>query len=247
MDGEPRRLVVGIHPVREAVRVHGAGLRSVLVAQRAGPTLERLARFAADSGVPHVERVSRAALDRLARGVSHQDVAAWAPPLDLLPLERLLETERFLGVALDAVQDPQNFGAVIRSAVGLADAAVVWAEHASAPLTPATFRASAGAIEHARLARVPSLVGALSQARGLGIRAVGLDASAPQSLSEIDLTGPTLIVVGSEHQGLGRRVRASCDTLARIGIQSGIDSLNASVAVAVALYEAARQRAISDT
>ena len=239
------RLVVGLQPVREAVRVHGARLERLAVDRKTTPRLDALTRFAADQGVGRIDRVDRADLDRIAGNTSHQGVAAWAPDLELSSLEALLATPDLLAVALDAIQDPQNFGAVVRSAVALADAPILWAEHSSAPLSPATFRASAGAIEHARLCRTASLVDALRQARAQGTRVVGLDGRADVMLSDLDLTTPTILVVGSEHEGLGRAVRRACSDFARLVSPGRIESLNASVAAAVALYEAAKQRCLS--
>jgi len=237
--------VLGLQPVREALRVHGAKISSVHIDRRDSPRLAALARFATDQGVREVVRVSRSELDATAAGVAHQGVAAWAPPLDLVPLATLLERDRLLAIALDGIQDPHNFGAVLRSAVGLAGAPVIWGEHASAPLTPATFRASAGAVEHAELCRVPSLVGALQEAADRGLEVVGLQAQAAASLREVDLGLPSIIVVGSEHEGLGRAVRRVCTQHAHLVPRASIDSLNASVAAAVALYEAVSQRAKS--
>jgi len=235
------RLVVGVQPVREAIRRHGAALREVLIDEKSSPKLEALARFAADQAVPRVQRVRRAELDRLSHGVSHQGVAAHAPELELVELSALAADPALVGIALDSIQDPHNFGAVIRSAVALGGAAVVWGEHASAPLTPATFRASAGAIEHARLCRVSSLTQAVAEL-AQSVQVVGLDAQAPARLADVDLTRPTVLVLGGEGEGLGRAVRRSCTTLASLGGMASVDSLNASVAAGIALYEALRQR-----
>jgi 23S rRNA (guanosine2251-2'-O)-methyltransferase len=236
---EPR-LVLGLQPVREAIRRHREALTEVLVDARPQPRLEALARFARDQGAP-VRRVPERELDRLSRGVHHQGVAAYAPPLELVGLESLLDDPALLGLALDEIQDPQNFGAVIRCAVGLG-AAVIWGEHASAPLTPATFRASAGAIEHARLCRVRSLAGSLTKLAEGGVQVVALDANAPERLSDLDLRPKTVLVIGSEGSGLGRQVRRVATRVARLVDLETIDSLNASVAAALALYEARRQR-----
>jgi 23S rRNA (guanosine2251-2'-O)-methyltransferase len=234
--------VVGLQPVREAIRRHGSALHEVLIDARPSPKLEALARFASDQGVARVSRLARDELERLSHGVAHQGAAAYAPELELLALETALGRADGLGLALDSLQDPQNFGAVIRSAVALGGAAVIWGEHASAPLTTATFRASAGAIEHARLCRVPSLHEALAGLCDQGVRVIGLDPAAPTRLSELDLTGPTTLVLGGEGEGLSRAVRRSCTQLAALGGLASIDSLNASVAAGVALYEALRQR-----
>ena len=135
------RLVLGLQPVREAIRVHGERLGKVMVERGGGDKsrLDALARFAGDHGVADVRRVARRDLDQVAGGVYHQGVAAWAPELMLRSPDAVLSAPNLLCVALDGIQDPQNFGAVVRSAVGFGATAVVWPEHASAPLTPATF------------------------------------------------------------------------------------------------------------
>ncbi len=239
-------MIAGLQPVREAIRVHRSALGRVAIEQKESPTLEALARFAKGQGVPEIVRASRAELERWTDAAQHQGAAAWGPELQLLPLETLLAEPTLLALALDGIQDPQNFGAVIRSAVGVADAAVLWGEHSSAPLSPATGRASAGAIELARLCRVPSLVGALNAARERGVIVVGLDAHAPQRVSELPLSGPTILVVGNEHEGMGRGVRRACTAVGRLTASGRIDSLNASVAAALALNEAVNMRLKSE-
>jgi 23S rRNA (guanosine2251-2'-O)-methyltransferase len=236
------RLVVGLQPVREAVRVHQSAVGRVAVQRGDSGRLRALARFARDQGVARVELLSRQELDRLSGGVSHQGAAAWVPELRLANLEQVLSRPELLCVALDGVQDPQNFGAVVRSAVALTRASVLWGEHCSAPLSLAMFRASAGAIEHAELCRVRSLAGALRQARTCNVQVVGLDPRAAVRLRQVDLRGPSIVVVGGEHEGLRRAVRHSCSLLASLVAPAAIDSLNASVAAGLALYEATVQR-----
>ena len=239
--------MVGLQPVREAVRRHGSALREVLIEDRPTPALEALARFATDQHASSVRRVSRGELDRLSRGVSHQGAAAFAPELELVPFETLLDDPALIALALDSLTDPQNFGAVVRSAVAFGGAALVWGEHASAPLTPATFRASAGAVEHARLCRVRSLVEALGTAAERGVHVVGLDPEGAGPLSALDLSGPTLLVLGSEGEGLGRATRRACRSLASLGTLSVLGSVNVSVAAGIALYETRNQRSKSNT
>ncbi len=236
------RLVAGIQPVRELVRVRGTAIERLVIRAGDSPTLSALERFAVDQKVPHIERMGRGDLDRLAQGAQHQGVIAFAPPLELARWEDVVMRPQLLAIALDQVQDPQNFGAVIRSAVATGDAAVLWGEHASAPLGTATFRASAGAIEHATLCRVPALKDALRMAQEQGARVIGLAARAEKLLSEVDLVGPTVIVLGSEGSGLQPAVRRSCTELAAIVRPRILDSLNASVAAAISLYEAGKQR-----
>lgn len=234
------RLVVGTQPVREALRAHGAAVEQVLI-ERGRPRLDGLRRLCESLGV-RVREVGAREFDELCpRSVSHQGAAAYAPELVLQDLAHALSKD--LVLALDGVQDPQNFGAAIRSAVGVAGAPLVWPENASAPLSLATQRASAGAIEHAVLCRVPSLPSALEEARSRGHRVVALDAHAKGGLREQDLLAPTVLVVGSEGHGLQRAVRRACSDFARLDLPPTLDSLNVSVAAALALYEAVSQRA----
>jgi 23S rRNA (guanosine2251-2'-O)-methyltransferase len=152
-----------------------------------------------------------------------------------------------LVVALDELQDPQNFGAIVRSAVAMGATAIVWPEHRSAPLTPATFRASAGGVEHATLCRVSALPQALETLRARGVTVVGLDASVDTRIDAIDLTTPVALVVGAEDKGLRKTVKRACDHLAKLPMRGPVASLNASVATAIALYEVVRQRSATST
>jgi 23S rRNA (guanosine2251-2'-O)-methyltransferase len=243
------RLIIGIQPVREAIRAHGEKLGRVLVEEanaktpQGSPQLDALARFAGDRHA-NVQRVSRAELDRASKGGRHQGAACYAPELALADLDDVARVPNALIVVLDELEDPQNFGAIVRSAVALGATAIVWPEHRSAPLSPAMFRASAGAVEHATLCRVSSLSSALSAMRAAGVAVVGLDASGGSPIADVELTNPTALVVGAEGKGLRKSVKALCDSLARLPMSGALDSLNASVAAAIAIYEAQRQRAV---
>jgi 23S rRNA (guanosine2251-2'-O)-methyltransferase len=181
----------------------------------------------------------------------HQGAIAEAPDLPLLGLDDLVRKldgwERAPAAAplltlLDGVMDPMNFGAVVRSAVALGPGWLVFPEHGAAPLTPATFRASAGAIEHATLFRVPSLVPVLQALHEAGGRSVLLEGSAERALEEEDLTGLIGLIVGSEDKGARPAVRKAASVRARLPMTGKVQSLNASVAAALAHYEVGRQR-----
>jgi 23S rRNA (guanosine2251-2'-O)-methyltransferase len=236
------RLICGLQPVREAIRTRGPELERVLVDAKSSPQLDALARYARDQGAK-VETAPRQELDRLTHGARHQGAVAMAPELRLATLEELALGPDAVVVALDELQDPQNFGAVLRSAVALGASAVVWPEHSSAPLSAATFRASAGAVEHAVLCRVAGLPAALETLKGAGLAVIGLDMNADTSIDDVDLTGAVALVVGAEGKGLRRPVKAACTRLVRLPMKGPLGSLNASVAAAIALYETARQRA----
>lgn len=238
------RLVYGLQPVREAIRVHGASLERVVIEQGANPKIEALGRFAEGRGV-HVETAPRGELDRRAGGGRHQGVLAIAPDLKLRSIAELTIDPSSILVVLDGIMDPQNFGAIARSSVALGATAIIWPEHSSAPLSPAMFRASAGAIEHAALCRVSSLPDALRGLADRGVTVIALDAQGPTTLGELTLSGPVAVVIGAEDKGARKAVLRACQHVARLPMAGPIGSLNASVAGALALYEIIRQRQAS--
>ena len=239
------RLVIGVQPVREAIRTHRHHIERVLILDRSAGkdsrTLDGIASFAESSSIP-VARVDRKQLDRICRGGNHQGVLAYAPDLTLHDLSHLLAGQPRMLTLLDRITDPQNFGAVIRSSVAFGSQGIIFPEHDAAPLTPATFRASAGAVEHAALCRVRALPSAIQALRQEGILVVGLAGEASEVIDSLDLTGPTAIVVGAEGSGLRKSVRAACNTLARLPTAPPLDTLNASVSAGIALYEVRRQQ-----
>jgi 23S rRNA (guanosine2251-2'-O)-methyltransferase len=235
------RFICGLQPVREAIAAHGAALERVLVEDGDSPQLAAVARFAGDRGAK-VERVSRAQLDKMARGARHQGAIAFAPALHILELGELVLEESTLLVILDEIEDPQNFGAVVRSAVAMGASAVIFPEHHAAPLTAATFRASAGAVEHAKLCRIGGVPSAIETLKRQGVHCVGLDTGGDTLLASVDLTKRTALVLGAEGKGLRKSVKAACDVLARLPMTTTIASLNVSAAAAMALYEVRRQR-----
>ncbi|MDC3958718.1 23S rRNA (guanosine(2251)-2'-O)-methyltransferase RlmB [Polyangium jinanense] len=237
------RLVYGLQPVREAVRVHGDALERVVVEQGGSPKIQAVGRFAEGRGV-RVETAPRAELDRRTGGGRHQGVVAVAPDLKIRGVDQLAVEPTSIVVALDGIMDPQNFGAIVRSAVALGATGILWPEHSSAPLSPAMFRASAGAIEHAMLCRVSSLPEALRSLADRGVTVIALDAQGPTTLGAVDLRGPVAIVIGAEDKGARKPVLRACQHIARLPMAGPIGSLNASVAGALALYEVLRQRQV---
>ncbi len=235
------RMIMGVQPVREAIRAHGSAIEKLWAQRDGGPPVRGLLKFASDRGIP-TEIKDASDMARASSGGRHQGVIAFAPELSLTRIEDVIVQPNSIFLALDGIMDPQNFGAAIRSAVALGADCVLWPEHSSAPLTPATFRASAGAVEHARLCRVPSLPDALSLLARKGTLNVGLDANGPVMLSQVPLVGPVTLVIGAEDKGLRKPVIAACAHLARLPMRGPVASLNASVAGALALYEVLRAR-----
>lgn len=202
----------------------------------------------AERGRRRVHRVWRAPetsteeLERLCGSPDHQGVVAEVDPYPYGDPGGLLRREGALLVALDQVQDPRNLGAVCRSAEFAGAAGVVIPERRAAMITPATCKASAGAVEHIEVAHVRNLSDWLAEAKEAGFWIWGADAEAEQSPWQTDLTGPTVIVLGGEGKGLRPRVAASCDGLVALPQRGKVDSLNVSAAATALLFEALRQR-----
>jgi 23S rRNA (guanosine2251-2'-O)-methyltransferase len=186
-----------------------------------------------------VEERSVGELDKLAKGERHQGVVAIGGSYPYLSFEELLLKlpERALLVALDEITDPHNFGAIVRSAVAFGAHGILTLKQRAAPVTPVVVRASAGATEHALIARVTNLASTLSTLADDGYDVIGLAAEGASDLRTLGpRRGATVLVVGSEGKGLRRLVRERCTALARIPMAGPIESLNASVAAAIALY-----------
>lgn len=243
-----KRHLCGVRAVLEALRADPRAIALVYVSDASPRGALAEVIQAAQAAKVAVEPVSSVQLDGLAKGVRHQGVVAvGGADYPYLDLDALLARARGLSstpllVALDEVTDPHNFGAIVRSAVALGAHGVITLKDRAAPVTATVVRASAGATEHASIARVTNLSRALESLRDEGYAAVGLAGEGAVPLRELDLTGPTVLVVGSEGTGLRRLVRERCDRLARIDLAGPVTSLNASVAAGIALYEASRQR-----
>ncbi len=234
-------VVYGINPVSEAMKARRV---SKLVHERgAGPRVDALVARAHDLRLT-IETVDRRALERLTRGGVHQGVAAELQPLPAYTLEELVAEAPGppLLLVLDSVEDPQNVGAIFRSADAAgADGVIRQARHA-APLDGATARASAGAVNHVKVATVVNIARTLDELKALSVWTIGLDDEASESFETVDYTLPTAFVVGAEGTGLRRLVRESCDRLVSIPMAGMVSSLNVSVATGIALVEAVRQR-----
>ena len=238
-------ILYGLHPVEEALRSGSRRFDHVCLARDRGDAkLERLAALCRERGV-RLRMETRDHLTDLTGGAVHQGVVAVVHPRALLALEDLLEPSSqhpLLLLALDGVEDPQNLGALVRSADGAGVDGIVLTERRAAPLSAVAAKASAGAVEHARVARVVNMTRSIEQIKAAGVWVVGLDERGTASYDAYDYTAPTALVLGREGAGLHELVRRTCDHLLRIPMAGAIASLNVSVAGAVVLFEAARQR-----
>ncbi len=237
-------ILYGLHPVEEALRAGSRRFDHVcLLRDRADAKLERLAVLCRERGV-RLRLEGRDTLNELANTTAHQGVVALVKPKALADLEDLLlpGVEPALLLALDGVEDPQNFGALLRTADGAGVRGVIATERRAAPLSGAAAKAAAGAAEHVPMARVVNMTRALEQAKAAGVWVLGLDERGGQDYDAFDYTAPCLLVLGREGAGLHELVKRTCDHLLRIPMAGAIASLNVSAAGAVVLFEAARQR-----
>jgi 23S rRNA (guanosine2251-2'-O)-methyltransferase len=202
----------------------------------------------AERGRRRVHRVWRAPetsaeeLERLCGSPDHQGVVAEVDPYPYADRNALLRKGDALIVALDQVQDPRNLGAVCRSAEQAGAAGLVIPERRAAEVTAAACKASAGAVEHLEIARVRNLADWLAEAKEAGFWIWGADAGASSPPWEVDLSGPTILVLGGEGSGIRPRVASACDGLVALPARGMVDSLNVSAAATALLFEAVRQR-----
>lgn len=202
----------------------------------------------AERGRRQVQRIWRAPetrpdeLERLCGSPDHQGVVAEVEPYPYVGSAEVLRGENALLIALDQVQDPRNLGAVARSAEAAGAAGLVIPERRSAAVTAVTCKASAGAVEHLPIAHVRNLADWLGEAKQAGFWIWGADADAPQAPWQVDLSGPTVLVMGGEGKGLRPRVASACDGIVALPQRGQIESLNVSAAAAALLFEAVRQR-----
>jgi 23S rRNA (guanosine2251-2'-O)-methyltransferase len=241
--------LTGIHAVREALAARRP-VQSVLIARgRHGDRLEEIVRLARHNGVP-VRFEQRPQVDRAAGTRAHQGVVALLAAEASISLDQLLAgngspAASGLLVLLDSVEDPQNLGAIIRTALAAGAGGVVIPERRAAGLTDAAVRASAGAAAYLRVARVTNLVRAMEEIKEAGYWLVGLEQHAEKHHTDIDLTGPIALVLGGEGKGLHQLVKDRCDFVASIPTVGPVRSLNVSVAAGVVLFEVVRQRRLT--
>jgi len=251
-DGD--ELIVGRNSVLEALRT-GVPITTLYVANRIehDDRTKEILQLAASRGLGLLE-TTKPELDRLADGQVHQGIVAKALPYEYADVEDLLDaiearradgtaTQAPLLVALDGVTDPRNLGAIIRSAGAFGADGVVVPARRAAGVTAAAWKASAGAAARVPVAKATNLTRTLTDLKKAGLFVVGLDGHAPTRVADLQFsTDPMVLVVGSEGNGLSRLVRETCDAIVSIPIDGTVESLNASVATAIALYEIAQAR-----
>jgi 23S rRNA (guanosine2251-2'-O)-methyltransferase len=235
-----QEIIYGLRPVVEALRSKRREVYEVL--DSVGD--EEIASEAAIRGVP-LKRVRREHIEELVTGAVHQGVVARLGPYPYSGLEEILATPDPLLVVLDGVTDPRNLGAVLRAADGAGASGVVVPKDRAVGVTPAAVKASAGASEHVRVARETNLRRALERMKEASVWVYAAEDAASvraTPYTDLDLSGPVALVLGSEGRGVRRLVREGCDGAVSIPMRGAVSSLNVSVAAAVLLFEARRQR-----
>ena len=227
-------IIYGVRPVVEALKNRRRRVLEVLDSAGNGEVR------AAAGGVP-IKKVARDRVDEMARGGVHQGVVARVESYPYSSLEEILAVSQPLVLVLDGVTDPRNLGAVLRAADGAGASGVVIPKDKAVGVTAAAVKASAGASEHVRVARVTNLRRAVDAIKRANVWVYAADAGGTD-YARLDLAGPTAFVLGSEGRGVRRLVREACDGTVSVPMLGGVSSLNLSVAAAVLAYEARRQR-----
>ena len=241
----PEDMVAGRNAVMEALKGSRSVNKLMIANGSTEGSIKEIIAVAKEKGV-NIQYWERSKLDSIARGIRHQGVLAQVAPVEYAELEDILQAARekneppFI-VLLDELEDPHNLGAILRTADAAGVHGVLIPKHRSCPLSATVAKTSAGAVEHVPVARVGNLVQTIKKLKneGLWVAAADMDG---KDYYETDLTGPLLLIIGSEGQGVGRLVKEQCDFVVRIPMVGKINSLNASVAGSILMYEAMKQR-----
>ena len=242
----PEDVIIGRNAVTEALR-SGRSINKLLLAEGDHQgSIREIAALAKERGLL-VQHVERSKIEAIAGGLRHQGVLAYVAPVDYVELEDILQTAAarnevpFL-LLLDELEDPHNLGALLRTADAAGVHGVLIPRRRSCPLSATVAKTSAGAVEYVPVARIGNIAQTIRSLKKQGFWVVGADMEGQDAYYDANLTGPLVLVVGSEGHGIGRLIREQCDFLVRIPMMGRINSLNASVAGSILMYEAMRQR-----
>lgn len=243
---ENPHLIIGRNPVAEAIK-SGRTIDKILMQRDGEGSIKKIASMAREKRI-QIQYVDKIALDRLCPGRPHQGIAAHAAVHDYASIEDILALAKKRGedpfvVILDGLEDPHNLGAILRSAEGAGAHGIVIPSRRAVGLTEVVGKASAGAIEYVPVAKVPNIVQAIETLKTKGLWIAGLDTDGT-SYGKTELKGPIAIVVGGEGTGVSRLVKEKCDFIVSIPMKGKIESLNASNAAAILMYEVCRQRGL---
>ncbi|RJX36694.1 23S rRNA (guanosine(2251)-2'-O)-methyltransferase RlmB [Paenibacillus pinisoli] len=239
-------LIAGKHPVLEALR-SGREINKIWIAEGSQKSVSQSITAEAKKQGIIVQFVDKRKLDSMAQGVAHQGVIAQAAAFAYVEVEELLEIAKskdetpFL-LLLDEIEDPHNLGSILRTAECTGVHGVVIPKRRAAGLTATVLKTSAGAAEHVPVARVTNLAQTIDKLKEAGVWVAGTDVSAKQDVYKTKFDMPLAIVIGNESKGMGRLIKEKCDFLVKLPMLGQLNSLNASVAAGVLMYEVVRQR-----
>ncbi len=242
------QMIYGIHPVEEALKSNLPIQKIFISTERPSPSLQALLAQAQKKEIP-VIRTTRESLDQLTQGAIHQNIAAVLEPYHYVDLDEILlrwrrEGSKALILILDGIQDPQNLGSLIRTALGCGAHGVIIPKDRAVGITPTVFKTSAGAVAHTSIARVTNIVRSIDRLKEEGIWVYGATGEAGERIYDLDLTINLAIVIGAEGRGIRPLVKRKCDRLFSIPMKGPVSSFNASVSAGMILYEVIRQRAL---
>lgn len=242
----PEDVLIGRNAVIEAIR-SGRGINKLLIADgdKEGSVKEVISLAKAQGIV--IQFVERSKIEGIAGGLRHQGVLAYVAPVAYSDLETILQAAETKGEApflllLDELEDPHNLGALLRTADATGVHGVLIPKRRSVPLTATVAKTSAGAVEYVPVARIGNIAQTLRKLKDKGFWVAGADMDGSQNYYEADLTGPLVLVVGSEGHGMSRLTKEQCDFIVKMPMVGKINSLNASVAGSILMYESMRQR-----
>ncbi len=242
--------VEGRNPVMEAIK-GGREIDKILIAKGSDQgSINKIIGMAKDKKLV-IQYVEKAKLDAMSETKAHQGVIALVTPYEYKTVEDIIKVaedrneDPFI-IILDEIEDPHNLGAIIRTAECVGAHGVIIPKRRAVGLTPIVIKASAGAVEHMNIAKVPNIASTIEELKERGIWIYGADMGGEQDYFDRDLTGPIAIVVGSEGKGIGRLIKEKCDFLVKIPMAGKVASLNASVAASVMMYEVLRQRGLKE-
>ena len=241
-------LIFGRNSVTELIKA-GRSINKIFFAEgNQDGSIKKILALAKDAGIV-CEFVNRAKLDKLCGGGRHQGVAAIAAAVQYSTVEEILnfaesKNESPFIILLDELEDPHNFGAILRTADAVGIHGVIIPKRRSVQLNSTVAKTSAGAVEYVKVAQVVNVAQTLKNFHELGLQIVGSDISAEKNFSDVDLSGGVVLIIGNEGKGMRRLTKENCDLLVKIPMVGKINSLNASVAGAVLMYEIFRQRHI---
>ncbi|HZJ85144.1 MAG TPA: 23S rRNA (guanosine(2251)-2'-O)-methyltransferase RlmB [Syntrophomonadaceae bacterium] len=243
--------LAGVNSIMEALKSGRKIFKIFIQEGRGGKRIEELTSLANNRGI-YIQYVEKARLDRMFTNTNHQGIVAQVEDYEYSEMGEILEMAALQGeepfiLILDGIEDPQNFGSIIRTAECAGVHGIIIPRHNATLVTDAVARASAGAIEHMKIVQETNLVNTIKNLKKQGLWVVGADMTGEKNYFDTDFPTPTALVIGGEGQGIRRLVRENCDLVVKIPMFGKIDSLNASVAAALMTYEMVRQRNLHNT